>query len=94
VGESSSVLKTWIIVNEPGRVPEKKIPHPQTYDGVDSFLWELIGCRPKGTEYVVAQLTWDNDLWVEDGHERLTITEYSRPRGPRKRVMQKLEASR
>ena len=67
------VIKRWIIVHEPGLVPEKKRPDAQTPEGVLAFLRELIACRPEGTRYTVAELTWDHDMWVSDGHELLDI---------------------
>jgi hypothetical protein len=68
--EQRTVVRVWIIVKEPGRIPEKKDP-PQTNAGVVQFLKELVERRPKGTEYVVANLTWNGDLWVESGNEVL-----------------------
>lgn len=55
----------WIIVTEPGCVPEKKGGF--THDQVSSFLRELVECRPAGTDLTVVSLTWDFDLWVESG---------------------------
>ena len=69
---SSTVKQVWIIVIEPDRVPEKKHP-PQHNAGVVKFLKELDECRPKGTRYVVAELTWSGDLWVQSGAEILAM---------------------
>jgi hypothetical protein len=80
------VIKRWIIVHEPGKVPEKKRPHPQTDDGVVDFLITLALCRPPGTSYTLAQLTWDHDLWVSSGDEELSILRLSGPRRFAKRV--------
>lgn len=56
----------WIIVHEPGRIPEKKGAF--RFDRVLPFLRELMACRPEATRYTVVSLTWDYDIWVESGH--------------------------
>lgn len=65
--EHDTVCRTYIVVHEPGMVPEKKIPE-QSNDGVSAFLIELEACRPEGTHYTVVQLIWDGDIWVHSGH--------------------------
>ena len=90
---ADTVLKRWIIVHEPGKVPEKKIPHPQTCDGAADFLIALALCRPEGTRYTVARLTWDHDLWVSEGGEDLAILRAERPRMYAKRVRSIAEKS-
>lgn len=81
-----AVTKRWIIVHEPGLVPEKKVPHPQSAAGEEDFLIQLALCRPEGTSYTVARLTWDHDLWVSDGGEELSIARSYAPRKFARRV--------
>lgn len=81
-----AVIKRWVIVHEPGKVPEKKRPHPQTYDGMVDFLICLALCRPPSTSYTLAQLTWDHDLWVSSGNEELSILRLGAPTRFAKRV--------
>ncbi len=69
----SCVRRTWIIVREPNRVPQKKSPPDQSPSGVETFLRELIACRPEGTKFTLARLTHDFDLWVDDGPCELEI---------------------
>lgn len=76
---AGQIVKRWIIVHEPGRVPEKKVP-PQTCEGTMDFLISLALCRPEGTRYTVAALTWNHDLWVSEGGEDLDICRSARPR--------------
>jgi hypothetical protein len=64
-----STRRHWVIVREPGCVPQKKGPF--LFDQVDGFLQELVDCRPEGTQLTIVSLTWDFDVWVDDGHERL-----------------------
>ena len=80
-----AVVKQWIIVQEPGKVPEKKAP-PHTDDGAVDFLIQLALCRPEGTLYTLAELTWDNDLWVQSGGETLAMCRCAGPRRFAKRV--------
>jgi len=67
-----TIKKHWIIVREPGKVPSKKMPE-QSHDGVIKMLRELFECRQAGTDLTVCELTWNDDLWVSDGREALTI---------------------
>lgn len=84
--DGGTVIKRWIIVHEPGKVPEKKIPHPQTSGGATDFLISLALCRPAGTRYTIAELTWDHDLWLQEGAEALTECRFAGPRRFAKRV--------
>ena len=65
-----SVLRVYIIVHQPGRIPDKKIP-TQTDLGVSEFLIQLEHCMPKGTTYTVVELVWTGDIWVKSGAEWL-----------------------
>lgn len=71
--EGGAVRRRWIIVQEPGCIPEKKGHFP--YERLEGFLRELIACRPAGTQYTIVSLTWDFDIWVESGREYLTMCE-------------------
>jgi len=65
-GGSGTVKRVYIIVHEPNRIPDKKIP-VQSQDGVTEFLLALELCRPKGTTYTVVELVWTGDIWVTSG---------------------------
>ncbi|MFC5356415.1 Lar family restriction alleviation protein [Azospirillum himalayense] len=66
-----TIKKRWIIIREPGSVPVTKIPK-QSHDGALEFLRECTAIYP-AAELTLAELTWNNDLWVSDGREALTI---------------------
>lgn len=68
-----STRRHWIIIHEPGRIPEKKGAFRN--DQVIPFLRELDACRPDGTLFTVCSLTWDYDLWVDSGRDRLVEAE-------------------
>lgn len=68
-----STRRHWIIVHEPGKIPEKKGAFG--WQQVEDFLRELIACRPEGTTYTVISLTWDFDIWIESGHDYLVASE-------------------
>jgi len=80
--DDSCVKRAFILVHEPGRVPEKKGAFFD-YDRVRIFLRELIACRPVGTKYTVIELTWDDDIWVNDGGEWISMEELPAPRKAR-----------
>lgn len=63
----------WIIVHEPGRIPQKKGAF--RFDQILPFLRELMACRSAGTRYTVISLTWDYDIWAESGHEMVAEDE-------------------
>jgi hypothetical protein len=79
------VVRQWVIVQDPGMAPEKKAP-PRTDEGAVDFLIQLALCRPEGTSYTLAELTWDNDLWVQSGSEALAMCRLAGPRRFAKRV--------
>lgn len=91
--DGDCILQRWIIVHEPGKVPEKKHPHPQTCEGAIDFLITLALCRSKGTRYTLVQLTWDQDLWVSEGAEELAICRIAAPRRFARRVRDVAERS-
>jgi hypothetical protein len=70
-GKHSCTRRHWIILRDPNCTPEKKGPFPA--DGVNDFIREVIACRPSETKITVVSLTWDYDIWVEDGRERIVI---------------------
>jgi hypothetical protein len=77
--ENSCTRRAYILVHEPGCVPEKKVPR-QTHEGVTEFLLALQMCRPKGTHYTVVQVVWDGDIWVDSGSMWLDIEKGMAPR--------------
>lgn len=78
-GGGGCVKRVYIIVHEPGFIPDKKIP-PQTDQGVTAFLLELEICKPPGTTYTVVELVWDGDIWVQSGAEWLSVAKLTAPR--------------
>lgn len=68
------VKKRFVILRDIGRVPEKKGPW-LTPELAETFLREVIACRPATTEITYVQLTWNDDLWVEDGREYIKIAD-------------------
>lgn len=71
-----TVKDYFILVHEPGRAPDKKRPPVPTSDGAERMLCELLNCRP-AARLTLARLTWDDDLWVDDGHSTLSETAIS-----------------
>ena len=69
-GQGETVKKGWIIIHEPGKIPDLKRPPDQSDDGLDAFLVEAIKHYPTST-FTVCRLTWNDDLWIEDGAGRL-----------------------
>lgn len=71
LADSHGAVKAYfIIVHEPGKVPDKKRPPVPTHAGALNMLASLLHHRPSA-ELTLAQLTWDEDLWIEDGHAEL-----------------------
>lgn len=70
-GEGQTIHRGWIIVHEPKRIPDLHIPYPQSEAGMDAALEALTKLRPAGTTFTVARLTWNGDLWIEAGADRL-----------------------
>ncbi len=66
-----TIKRRWIIIREPGKVPVTKIPK-QSHDGAREFLRECAAIYPTA-DITLAELAWNNDLWVSDGREALTI---------------------
>ncbi|WP_451985835.1 hypothetical protein [Azospirillum endophyticum] len=65
------VIKRWIIMYEPGMVPQVKGPMPD-HDSNIAFLRELMRHNPTAT-FTVCEVVWNHDLWVTDGHEAIAI---------------------
>jgi len=82
-----SMIKAWFVaVLEPGKIPEKKRPWVNSLDGVLTLLRELIACRREGVRLIVCQVTTDDDLWLEDGHEMVAIDDAMRPKRRRRKA--------
>jgi hypothetical protein len=71
---NGQVKKCFVILRDVGHIPEKKGPW-LTHEHAEAFLREAIACRPATTEITYVQLTWDGDLWVEDGREYVKIAD-------------------
>lgn len=78
----SQIKKRFVIVREPGKIPEKKVAIG-TEAHVYNFVSELYKHRAPGTTLTVAELTTYDDLWLTDGRELMRLFE-SGP-GSRKR---------
>lgn len=78
VHQGNTVRKSWVIVREPGRIPETKKPMRTDWDGVEKLIRDLIECRPEGTQLTLASLSYGYDLWVEDAREWLQMGEEMR----------------
>lgn len=63
MGQHEQVLRAFVIINEPGRIPEKKGPFTST-SLLDRFLADLEGHRSADAIITIAELTWDLDLWL------------------------------
>lgn len=66
IGCEKPIKKRWIIRTSPGRQPEKKMPVDQTNSGIISMLRDMMKLDPNAS-FIVAMLTWDDDLWLESG---------------------------
>lgn len=71
---SEHVTRQWVIVREPGCVPETKRPIGTLHSDALTLLRELVACRPENATLTLARLTSDGELWVSCGREELTIS--------------------
>lgn len=67
MGPKEQILRAFVILKEPGKIPEKKGPFT-SYELLNRFIDELETHRPTA-ELTICELTWDLDLWVESGRE-------------------------
>jgi hypothetical protein len=89
VDDTGSIRRRWIIVHEPGLIPEKKGPFATDAEACD-FLCQLFDCRPPGTHFTMLELTWDFDLWATSGRETLYVlacAQVERMRAPSQRAL-------
>lgn len=70
-GGEETIQRGWIIIHEPNRCVDLHIPTPQSEEGLDAALEALTKLRPAGTVLTVARLTWNGELWIEGGADRL-----------------------
>lgn len=68
---TETVIKRWIIMHEPGMVPQVKGPMPD-HDSNIAFLRELMQHNPAAT-FTVCEVVWNHDLWVTGGHEAIAV---------------------
>ena len=64
---SDQVIKRWIIVRHPGKIPIIKIP-TNTCDGMVEMLKEIYDLYPEA-QLTAVQLAYGNQLWVDDGKD-------------------------
>jgi len=76
------IKKRWVIVQEPGCIPQIKSPMGNDYSDALTLIRELVECRPPGTILTLAQLTWNDELWVDSGNVESQIAEYLTANGP------------
>ncbi len=70
--DNSSVRNRFVIVHGVGKVPFKLRPLYNNHEGVITLLEECLIHHP-AAKLIVAEVTWDNDLWVSSGTEVLAI---------------------
>ena len=70
-GGSGIIKKAFVVLKRPGKVPEKKGAFV-TEQQLNEFVRECIRCRELD-DIIVCRLTWDDDLWVDDGREMIEI---------------------
>jgi hypothetical protein len=71
--KGGGVRRAFVTIIEPGKIPSGKGPF-LTRAHLDRFVREAIAHRPEpDTHIVVAELTWDDQLWVECGREMAAI---------------------
>lgn len=66
-----TIKKTWLVVRKPGCVPTVK--RPDLYPNPLDMVREILDHEPEGTTVTICHLTWNDDLWVDDGREQLNI---------------------
>ena len=70
---SGATRRHWVIVKEPGRIPEKKGPFRG--DAIEPFLRELIAHHDASVDLTMISLTWDFDIWAECGRDHIAIAD-------------------
>jgi hypothetical protein len=73
LGMTEQIKRRYIIVKQPGKIPDKKRPI-QSHAGAFDMLRELRGLYPDAL-LLLCEITWDDDLWVSDGDEVLHLQE-------------------
>lgn len=71
-GQMDSMIRRWIIIHEPGRVPVIKNPIPSDVGNTHAMLEELTKHYPDA-RFTICSLDWMLSLHVEDGHQELEI---------------------
>lgn len=71
---STIVSRRWVILRDRGCAPEKK-GNFRTDAHLIGFVREAVRVRAADTQITVAQLTWNHDLWVQDGREMIAIAD-------------------
>jgi len=78
-----TIKRAFVILKEPGCSPEKKGAF-LTDDHLEEFVRECIACRSKETQITVCSLTWNDDLWVDDGRGMIAMYDSWKSRRRRK----------
>lgn len=66
------IKQRYIIIQQTGMIPIKNKPI-NTQEGLIKMLKEILMHYPPDTVIIVARLTEDDDLWVDDGWEYLQM---------------------
>lgn len=81
---STQVRRAFVILKQPGRIPEKKGAF-LTEEHLEKFVRECIEAYPqREVTIAVCRLTWNDDLWVDDGREMIGIIDSFKPRRRKK----------
>lgn len=75
--DSDVIKAAFVVFIVPGLVPQKKGPF-HTDEQVEKMLREMKPHYPTRTEYFVAHVTHDFDLWIDSAEEWLALQEAAR----------------
>jgi len=63
----------FVLIHEPGSVPNRKTPYPQTMHGSVTFVVEAMLCHSAWTNYTICEVTEERDFLVEDGFAAIAM---------------------
>ncbi len=75
--DSDVIKSAFVVFIVPGSIPQKKGPF-HSDDQIEKMLLGMRPHYPTSTEYYVARVTHDFDLWIEPASEWLTLQEIAR----------------
>lgn len=71
------IKAAYVIFTVPGLIPQKKGPFHRC-EQVEKMLREMKAHYPTSTEYLVASVTHDFDLWLDSAEEWLALQDAAR----------------